>query len=252
MQEEALKPIVASLKKDPVVKAIFLKGSMGRGEHDQHSDIDLYCFVNEENKQQFLKNRKKHLTAYRPLLMYDEIYIIAPQIVAVYDNLLHIDLFTVTEESLLTKDFFTVLYDPENHLEAFQSRQTLGLSIQEFDDAVMDAVWFLFQYKKSTARGNDLWAVHMLEQAFTHFAKVLLRHYVPARAQLGLKTMERSLPAVPLNKFNRMYEANTPNQHPQAAKYYCQFLSEEKEWILANMQHPIKIQPLFLQLIQSW
>ena len=105
-QELAVEKITASLKKDPLVKAIFLKGSMGRGEHDEHSDVDLYCLVNEEDKKEFLANRVEHLRAYRDIILMDDIFIVAPQIIAVFDDLLHIDLFTVTKESFVGGDLF--------------------------------------------------------------------------------------------------------------------------------------------------
>jgi len=44
-QLHAIEQLVARLKQDPAVEAIFLKGSFGRGEEDVHSDIDLYCLV---------------------------------------------------------------------------------------------------------------------------------------------------------------------------------------------------------------
>ena len=53
-QELAVEKICSSLKNDPHVQAIFLKGSMGRNEHDEFSDIDLYCLVNKEDEEQFL------------------------------------------------------------------------------------------------------------------------------------------------------------------------------------------------------
>lgn len=42
-QEIAVHKITESLQADRRVKAVFLKGSMGRGEYDEHSDID--CIV---------------------------------------------------------------------------------------------------------------------------------------------------------------------------------------------------------------
>ena len=96
--EEAVETLVASLKQDDLVQAIFLKGSMGRNEHDDYSDIDLYCLVDEEALAEFLPRRLNHIRAYKELLYFDDIHIIAPQILAVYENFVHLDLFTVTEE----------------------------------------------------------------------------------------------------------------------------------------------------------
>lgn len=71
---------------------------MGRGEHDAFSDVDLYVLVREEEKVAFLEDRLKHLQAYREIVFHEDIFIIAPQIIAVYDNLLHVDFYTVTEK----------------------------------------------------------------------------------------------------------------------------------------------------------
>lgn len=208
--DDAVEVIVNSLKLDKKVQAIFIKGSIGRGEQDEHSDIDLYCLVNEEDKEEFLEGRLQHLQSYNQLLFHDDIYIVAPQILAVYENLVHIDLFTVTEHTYIEKDFMKVLYDPNYKLEKYKQTQNLKLSDQEFQDAVDDVAWFLFQYKKSSARGNDIWSVSMLHHVMTHLSRILLYHYNFDIAQLGLKTLEISLPEGIVLQIKLIYENITP------------------------------------------
>ncbi|WP_144513916.1 nucleotidyltransferase domain-containing protein [Bacillus sp. FJAT-22090] len=224
--EAAVDAIVCSIKKDKRVQAIFLKGSMGRGEQDEHSDIDLYCLVNEEDEEEFLRSRLHHLENYKELLFYDEIFIVAPQIIAIFENLVHLDLFTVTENTYIEKDFLKVLYDPHLKMEKYKQTQNLNLSEIEFQDAVDDVAWFLFQYKKSAARGNDIWSVSMLHQVSTHLARVLLHRYNPERAQLGLKTLQTSLPKEVMHAINEVYDHMTPQKHPHAVKLICELLSE--------------------------
>lgn len=122
--DDAVEVIVNSLRMNKRIQAIFLKGSMGRGEQDEHSDIDLYCLVNEEDEEDFLLSRLQHLKSYKQLLFYDEIFIVAPQILAVYENLVHVDLFTVTENTYIEKDFIKVLYDPNCKMEKYKQSQT--------------------------------------------------------------------------------------------------------------------------------
>jgi hypothetical protein len=100
-----------------------------------------------------------------------------------------------------------------NRLERFEASQTLRLSPEEFQDAVDDIAWFLFQYKKSSARGNDLWSVNMLNHVMTHLAKVLLHRYRPERAQLGLKVLESSLPDAIIENVRQIQENLTPQKH---------------------------------------
>ena len=244
-QELAVEKISSNLRKDPLVQAIFLKGSMGRNEHDEHSDIDLYCLVDKEDEELFLSKRLEHLQAYRRIIFHDDIFIIAPQIIAVFDNLLHIDFYTVTEESFPEKDYFKVLYDPNDLLEKFSTTQGLTLTEIEYRDDVMDVAWFLFQYKKAAARGNDIWAVRMLTNVMYHLTRVLLHRYAPNRAQLGLKTIGHSLPKPIANEIGKIFEHITPLEHAKGAYLISELVEKQLEWIHSHLIQGAQIK-LFL------
>lgn len=248
-QEIAVRKITSSLKEDLRVKAVFLKGSMGRGEFDEHSDIDLYCFVEPEDVGAFQKSRLAHLQAYRPVIFQDDIFIVAPQLIAVFDDFLHIDLFTVTAETFSGKDFFKVLYDPEDRLSAFTETQGLTLSNREYHDHVIDVAWFLFQYKKAAARGNGMWAVKMLSNATDHLARILLHRYAPDRAQLGLKALSRSLPAHLVERMEMIFEHMTPALHAQAAAAMGGLVKEEFTWIMAQLAEDVPIESLLREML---
>ena len=250
VQEVAVEKITASLTQSPYVRAVFLKGSMGRDEHDEHSDIDLYCLVEKEQEELFLAERLTHLQAYRPVLFQDDIFIIAPQLIAVFDDLLHIDLFTVTMESFTPKDFFKVVYDPENLLEQFTESQNLELSRVEYTDHVIDVAWFLFQYRKAAARGNGVWAVKMLSHVVEHLARVLLYRYAPERAQLGLKTVSRSLPEAVFSEIEKISSLMTPSDHAQAASRIKELLNREYSWIDEHVPEGDKMMPLMKEMIE--
>jgi predicted nucleotidyltransferase len=230
-QEIAVEKVLESLKRDPSVRSVFLKGSMGRKEHDEHSDIDLYCLVEEGKETEFLTRRLDHLKAYKDLIFHDDIFIIAPQIIAIYEDWLHIDLFTVTEKSFQEKDFFTVLYDPDNLMERYESTQNLSISKEEFEENVLDAAWFLFQHKKAAARGNDTWAVEMLRHCMRNVTTILLSKYAKERSVLGLKTIHRDLPQDLQNRVVEIYEKMTPSCHGEAARKIGSLLESEFDWI---------------------
>ncbi|WP_049786614.1 nucleotidyltransferase domain-containing protein [Evansella cellulosilytica] len=248
-QEDAVKAISQSLMKDELVKAIFLKGSMGRGEYDEYSDVDLYCFVDEEDEDLFLTHRLKHLETYRKILFYEDFFIIAPQMIAVFDNLLHVDLFTVTEKSFKEKDYFHVLYDPEGRLTKFQSTQNLLLSLEEFSGCAYDVAWFLFQYNKARQRGNDLWAVEMLQHVMVNFSKVLLHRYKPEKAQLGLKSLESQLPPIQLDKIKKIFMYMTPNFHKKAVYNLIYLMSDEINWIESKVENDSQAVPFLKMMI---
>lgn len=230
-QEEAVQDITASLKKDPAVRSIFLKGSMGRNDHDAYSDIDLYCMVEEKEEQAFLKRRIDHLKAYKELIFTDDIFIIAPQIIGVYEDHLHIDLFTVTEATFQNKDYFTVLYDPDGIMDPFRTEGKLTLTKTALTEHMLDVSWFLFQYWKAAARGSAVWAVEMLRHVMRNLANVLLYKYEPDRSVLGLKALPTHLPEDKRFRIEAIYEWMTPSLHRKAAREILLLLKEEGDWI---------------------
>ncbi|AJD89835.1 DNA polymerase III subunit beta [Jeotgalibacillus malaysiensis] len=250
VQIEAAQKITESLKKDPLVKAVVLKGSLGRNEGDEFSDLDLYCFVDPEKSDEFLEKRVEHLAVYRPMLFHESLFIIAPQIITVYDNLLHVDLFTVTEETFKTTDYFTVLYDPENILDQFKDLQHLTLSAEEAEYQAFDIGWFLFQYRKAWNRGNDIWAVEALHLMAKSLVRILLHRYAPHRAQLGMKDAMRSLPAEPLQALTDILENITPNKHEQAMRKTVGLMKAESLWLENALGEESDAYPFIRKMIE--
>jgi predicted nucleotidyltransferase len=249
--EDALEVLSSSLKQDKRVQAIFVKGSVGRGEHDEHSDLDLYCLVDANDLDDFLQSRISHLQSYGKLLFHDDIFIVAPQILAVYEDMLHVDLFTVTEATFIEKDFFKVIYDPNELLSKFMTTQNLRITQGEFQDGVDDIAWFLFQYKKMAARGNDLWSVNMLNHVMMNLSRVLLHKYKPERAQLGLKTAAASLPEDVVKEISEIQEHITPGKHQIAAELIRELMKRESGWILNEVPYPEKIKSFWHKVLQQ-
>ncbi|MYL50883.1 nucleotidyltransferase domain-containing protein [Halobacillus litoralis] len=250
-QREAVETITKSLKKDNLVKAVFLKGSMGRGEEDGHSDVDLYVLVDEADKGAFLKNRQRHLESYQRIIFYDDIFIIAPQIIAVYENLLHVDLFTVTEQTLVHKDFFRVLYDPEKRMEKHEAHQNLYLSEKDFLYAVDDVAFFFLQYKKAADRGNDLWAVKVANDIGVNIAKVLLQKYAPDRAQLGLKAVPLALPSSQIQEMENVYRWISLDSHEKAVLQMALMMEKQMEWLEECWGHETYTIPFLKRMIEE-
>lgn len=242
-QREAISILTNVLQNDSAVQAIFLKGSFGRGEGDEYSDVDLYVMVAPDDLESFLTRRQTHLSAYRSILLEDEINIVAPQLIVVYDNFLHVDLFTVTLETLNGQDEIKVLFDPGNRLDGHP--HTLTLTDENLYEHAFDAIWFFFQYTKARDRGNDIWAVEMLRQGMNHFAYVLAAHHEPERSVLGLKDVA----AKEHIDLRTWYETLTPSRHETAARLYIARLKEERSF-LETIEGFTIIQPFFINLLQ--
>ena len=74
--DHVIEVLLESLKDDQYIEAVFLRGSMAREEHDEFSDIDIYCVVNEENVEAFcpiasniLKLIRKHVSLMISILL---------------------------------------------------------------------------------------------------------------------------------------------------------------------------------------
>lgn len=100
-----------SILEEGLVEALFLKCSIARHGDDDFSDVDLYAVVSPENEDLFLKNRIRHLEVYQPLIYWSEADFVGPQIVGVYGNVLHFDLYTVKVGHIPQSDHIQVLYN---------------------------------------------------------------------------------------------------------------------------------------------
>lgn len=95
-----------------------------------HVKIWIYVIVHDDELNSFLEKRLNILQSYRPLIYYSETNFVGPQIVGVYDNGIHIDLYTITVNKLNYEDKIKVFYDPDNLLVNYQEKP-LSLTIEE-------------------------------------------------------------------------------------------------------------------------
>lgn len=60
---ETIRAISQKIIEDNLCDAILLKGSIGRGDDDEYSDIDMYLIVSPENMDSVLQKRYEYLLA---------------------------------------------------------------------------------------------------------------------------------------------------------------------------------------------
>lgn len=68
----AINKIGQTIIADELCEAIVLKGSIGREDDDEYSDVDMYAIVTEENYQLFMERREKYLKSYRDVVFLEE------------------------------------------------------------------------------------------------------------------------------------------------------------------------------------
>ena len=103
IQYDAINIIAKAIIDDGLVEACYLKGSIARQEEDEYSDVDLYCLVSLENEATFLKKRIQYLETYKPILFFEEVNFVGPQLVCVFENGLHFDLYMQNKQNLSQK-----------------------------------------------------------------------------------------------------------------------------------------------------
>lgn len=88
----------------------------------------------------------------------------------------------------------------------------------------------------------------MLSHVLEHLAWVLLYRYAPARAQLGLKTLSRSLPAAVFSDMDKISRLMTPTDHADTALNIRRLSVKEFNWMDERVLDRDKIMPLMQKM----
>lgn len=216
-QKDAIEAVLESLKRDQAVKAVFLKGSIARKEDDEYSDVDMYCMTGEEDLPGFLVRRLDHLRAYGRLIYHSEVNFVGPQVVAVFEDGLHFDLYSVTPSSLKNTDEILVLYDPEQYLENYHP-QDLALLPQEMARAIDEFSFTLLEYEAACLRGDDLWATRLSHHLAGRIGIILRGVSDPRRGRLGLKRIDIHLGSESRSELAEALSKLSPSCHLQGVK----------------------------------
>jgi predicted nucleotidyltransferase len=191
---EAIDIIGQAIIKDGLCNAIVLKGSIGRGDDDAFSDIDMYAIVSEDNYEAFMDRREMYLKTYKDIVFLTENDFGVKQMLAIYEDALHIDLYTTTMEQLDHSNPVKVYYDP-NHL--FDDYEVIPkiYTDEELVEIFNDSLYYFVEASSAYARGNYPWTAHILIGAISGCTKLLRNRYDKEYAFLGLKKINEILPA---------------------------------------------------------
>ncbi|WP_245827642.1 nucleotidyltransferase domain-containing protein [Paenisporosarcina indica] len=116
-RDTLLKNALIDLTADSNVLAIYLGGSLAKGNFDIYSDIDLHIIVTSEQKTDFIKEKRKRSSSWGEVLFYEDFNPLSPVIVTHYDCFIKVDSWYHSPEevvpSIWLKDL-DVLYAPHN------------------------------------------------------------------------------------------------------------------------------------------
>jgi len=193
----AVKAVLEAATQCPEVRAVFIKGSLAYGCADDYSDVDFYCLVDDGKIEEFLRQRLALLESYRPLLYTTTANFVGPQVVAVFDNGLHFDLYTVTMNQFPLVGGFRVLYDPDNLLAPFKPLvKGHEISLAQVVERFSEFSFTLLEFIAAWRRQDLVWTYRLASHLVGDLGVVLRHRFEPANALLGLKRLEGALPEV--------------------------------------------------------
>lgn len=184
-------------------RAIVLKGSIGRGDDDAYSDIDMYVVTAEGDFQAFLDKRLECLKSYGNIVFWEENQFSAPQLLAIYENGLHVDLYTVTAENMEHSDPVKVHYDPEGIFADYLWDRP-EMSPAELAASFSSALYYMVEADTAYCRKNYAWTARILDSSVAESARLLRFLYDRQYAFLGLKKLNE---IVPPERFRLVEEA---------------------------------------------
>ncbi len=224
-QAEAVRLVTDSLRRDRAVRAVFLKGSIARGTDDHLSDVDLYCLIRRGKLDSFLDRRLQHVRHYRPVIYHSESHFVAPQLVVVFDDRLHLDLYATTREDLTHTDEIRILHDPENLLQDYRPR-TPSLTPAGVARAFNIFSFSLLEYEVACRRGDELWATRLAGHLAADVGRLLRHLHQPEWGQLGIKGLAEHLPRTRRQKLHVACSALGPDDHPSGVQSLVQLASD--------------------------
>ncbi len=190
---EAIEKVSNAIITEGLCEAILVKGSIGRGDDDEYSDVDMYVVVKNDNFKSFLDKRIDYIENYLPVLYIEYVNFVAEQIVAIYDNGLHFDLYTVTEDTMPFTDKAKIIYDPYKKFADYHAESKI-ITNDELANYFNESLYHFIEADGAFCRKNYPWASHIMLNAIAE-STILLRYlYDKEHAYLGLKKINEIIP----------------------------------------------------------
>ena len=206
---EAIKCVSDAILEDGLAEAIFLKGSIARGEDDDYSDVDMYAAVSEENFDAFLEKRIRYMEKYMPLVYRSESNFVGPQIVGVYENALHFDLYTVNVNAIPQTDSIKILYEKNGILESYKQK-TLSISPSAITTELDEFSFTLLEFEIAYSRKDWIWAIRLFNHELTSVSKFLRFIYDRDNSLMVLKGLYKVIPQDIYDEYLNILESATP------------------------------------------
>lgn len=164
--ENALKDLSA----DPDVLAIYIAGSLAKGNHDNYSDIDLHTIVIPKRKAEFLKGKRDRANNWGDVSFHEDYNPSSPYVVTHYDTFVKVDSWYHAPEEIVPSIWLKeaeVLYDPFNilsHVINESAKQVYKPSPDEVEHWRGKLLAFVHETYRAVMRREMLYALSNLDK----------------------------------------------------------------------------------------
>lgn len=231
----AIYAISNSIKEDNLCEAIILKGSIGRGDDDEYSDVDMYAIVKEENYDKFLNNREKYLRAYNDIIYTTENNFGILQMLAIFKDGIHVDFYVTTYEKLPHNDPIRVYYDPNKLFTNYKVESNI-MTKEQLAKNFEDALYYLVEANSAYCRKNYPWTAHIMNATLSCTAVLLRYLYDKEFAYLGLKKINQIIP----KEQYKILEKASENLNKDGFQFSNVCILAILEFVLDNLEPEIK------------
>lgn len=222
-QTEAIDAIAGAAMADGLVEAALLKGSFGRGDEDAFSDVDLYLVASPAARETVLARRRAYLAAFDEPVFLEEVSFGLPQLVAIFDDATHVDLYVALREEIGHEDPIRVWSDPSGLFEGF-AWERAAVSDETLARLFSSALYCIVEADSAYRRDNYAWAAKILCDAAGSAAVLLRWPDDPTHAFLGLKKLNQIVSPERYRLLEGIYAHLSGPELPRAAKLLTQAL----------------------------
>lgn len=190
---KAINMISKKVIDDNLCDAILLKGSIGRGDDDEYSDVDMYLIVSPENMDAVLQKRYEYLLAYKEIVYLEDVNFGLPQKIAIYTDGLHVDLYVAEMEQIGHTDPVKIWYDPKGLFDDYTYHRD-DVAEKEIAAHFSEVLYCFVEADTAYRRKNYAWAARIMGNAIAEAAILLRYPYDKKYAFLGLKKINEIIP----------------------------------------------------------
>lgn len=211
-QETLINYLIKACKSQVGIKALYLKGSLARDMGDAYSDVDFYCLVEEKAYESFLEIRMDIIEGYKKVLYLEHVNFGLPQVIAIYDDNIHLDFYLTHEIPEFGIEPVKVLYDPDNLLSTYNV-QTKEVEIISLLSYLKGIIYTSQEVYASYMRADDLWTSRLLSHMVTDLGLVYSGIYKPRKGYLHLKGLWHDLPVSIKEDLEIILKTNVAGQY---------------------------------------